>query len=162
MVEIASFTHYTAPFCSAVIIVATQGFRHLRVWRIKSRPVGRFLSRAILTFGVAAVLIREGSDWIAKADYGDPFAFAPSAGRRASLEESLPPDQRHVILVRYEEPYHLHSHWVYNHADVDGSRVVWAHDLGPEENKRLIAYYPNRQFWLLRPDQDPNWLEPYR
>jgi hypothetical protein len=55
----------------------------------------------------------------------------------------------------------VHSHWVYNHADIDGSRVIWARDLGPEENKRLLAYYPDRQFWLLRPNQDPTWLEPY-
>ena len=162
LTEIAYFSHYAAPFCAALVIVASQGFRHLRVWSIGSRPVGRFLFRAIVALGLAMVALREGRDWITKDNYGDPFAFAPAPGRRASLEDSLPSGRRHVIVVRYEEPYQLHSHWVYNHADVDGSRVVWARDLGPEENKRLRAYYPDRQFWLLRPNQDPAWLEPYR
>jgi hypothetical protein len=160
-VEIAYLTHYASPYCAAIVIVATQGFRHLRVLRIGGRPVGRFLSRAIPVLGFAAVMMREGKNWVLKSDFGDPLAFAPASGRRASLEESLPQDRQHVILVRYEEPYQLHAHWVYNHADVDGSRVVWAHDLGPEENKRLLAYYPHRQFWLLRPNKDPTWLEPY-
>ncbi len=160
-VEIAYLNHYAAPFCAIILILATQGFRHLRVLQIGGRPMGRFLSRAIPALGLAAVMVREGKDWMLKSDSSDPFAFAPSPGRRASLEESLPQDRQHVILVRYEEPYQLHSHWVYNHADVDASRVVWAHDLGAEENKRLLAYYPHRQFWLLRPNRDPNWLEPY-
>ena len=160
--EIAYLPHYAAPFCAIILILATQGFRHLRALKIGGRPMGRFLSRAIPAIGLAAMMISEGKDWMLKSGLGDPLAFAPPPGRRASLEESLPQDRQHVILVRYEEPYQLHSHWVYNHADIDGSRVVWVHDLGPQENKRLLAYYPHRQFWLLRPNRDPNWLEPYQ
>ena len=161
--EIAYLTHYAAPFCAVILILATQGFRHLRASRISGRPIGRFLSRAIPVPG-SCLGVRsreEGNSLMTKIDYGDLQAFAPPPGRRASLEESLPPDRQHVILVRYEEPYQTHSHWVYNYADVDASHVVWAHDLGPEENKRLLAYYPHRLFWLLRPNRDPTWLEPY-
>jgi len=159
-VEIAYNGHYAAPFCAAVVIVAIQGFRHLRVWRVGSRSLGRVLFPAILVLGTAAILLEEGRDWLVKERFGS-FAFAAAAGRRKSLEESLPAERRHVILVRYDEPYQLHVHWVYNHANIDGSRVVWAHDLGPLENKQLLAYYPDRQFWLLRPNRDPTWLEPY-
>ncbi len=44
--------------------------------------------------------------------------------------------------------------WVYNGADIDASRVVWARDLGAE-NKKLLRYYPDRTAWLLEPDSRP-------
>jgi hypothetical protein len=50
---------------------------------------------------------------------------------------------------------------VYNQADIDGARVVWAHELSPESNQRLLAYFINRRVWLVEPDLDPPTLVPY-
>jgi hypothetical protein len=58
----------------------------------------------------------------------------------------------HVIFVRYTGPS-PHLEWVYNPADIDAAPVIWAQDLGPEENERLRRYYPGRSFWLLEPDE---------
>jgi hypothetical protein len=40
--------------------------------------------------------------------------------------------------------------WIQNSADIDHSRVVWALDLGPEEDAKLLAYYTDRTPWKLR------------
>lgn len=67
---------------------------------------------------------------------------------------------RHLVFVRYR-PGHAFEEWVYNAADIDSSRTVWAHDLGAEENEKLRRYYPDRDAWLLEPDARPPLLAPY-
>jgi hypothetical protein len=60
---------------------------------------------------------------------------------------------RHVILVRYRETDTPHQEWIYNPADIDAAPVIWARDLGPIENERLIRYYAGRSFWLFEPEE---------
>ena len=65
-----------------------------------------------------------------------------------------------LVFVRYA-PTHRFEEWIHNAADIDASQIVWANDLGPEENQSLIRYYPNRKAWLLEPDAHPPALTPY-
>jgi hypothetical protein len=51
--------------------------------------------------------------------------------------------------------------WVYNAADIDAARVVWARDLGTTENEKLRRYYPDRTVWRLEPDARPPKLSRY-
>jgi len=72
----------------------------------------------------------------------------------------------HVVLVRHTSPSPFEPRWekyesmeltpiyvefVYNGANVDSQRVIWAHDLGEEANQRLRGYYKGRSFWLYDP-----------
>jgi hypothetical protein len=66
-----------------------------------------------------------------------------------------------LVFVRYYPQHQFQQEWVYNRADVDGSRVVWARDLGAAEDEKLRAYYPNRSVWLLEPDIGPPRLTAY-
>jgi hypothetical protein len=50
---------------------------------------------------------------------------------------------------------------VWNDADIDTARIVWARDLGPSENEKLRAYYPDRTALLLEPDDRRPTLSPY-
>jgi hypothetical protein len=54
------------------------------------------------------------------------------------------------------------TEWVYNGAEIDRQTVVFARDLGTEENEKLLAYYPDRAAWLLEPDARPPKLTPYQ
>ena len=73
--------------------------------------------------------------------------------------ESLP--GKLLVFVHYYPQHIFQEEWVYNRADIDGSRVVWARDLGPEENEKLRAYYKDRSVWLLEPDFRPPRFRPY-
>jgi hypothetical protein len=67
----------------------------------------------------------------------------------------------HLIFVRYEKAHDPHKEWVYNSADIDGSKVVWAHDMGEEQNQVLLRYFKARQAWELDADQIPPKVAPY-
>ena len=60
-----------------------------------------------------------------------------------------------LVFVRYAPQHIFQEEWVWNAADIDGARVVWARDLGPEENAKLLAYYPTRTALLFEPDARP-------
>jgi hypothetical protein len=66
-----------------------------------------------------------------------------------------------LVFVRYLPRHIFQDEWVYNAADIDGSRIVWARDLGADENRKLIRYFPDRVAILLDPDSQPPQLAPY-
>jgi hypothetical protein len=68
---------------------------------------------------------------------------------------------RLLVFVQYWPSHQFQEEWVYNGADIDGQRVVWARDLGEPENQKLIAYYKDRKVLLLEPDARPARLTEY-
>jgi hypothetical protein len=85
---------------------------------------------------------------------GDP------QGRLAIRDRLMSAPGEQLVFVRYG-PGHVYQEWVYNRADIDSSSVVWARDLGGDENEKLRRYYPHRTAWLLQPDVRPPLLTPY-
>ena len=69
---------------------------------------------------------------------------------------------KNLVFVRYWPQHIFQDEWVYNEADIDGARIVWARDLGPLENSKLLELYFDRTTWLLEPDFRPPRLTPYR
>ncbi len=65
------------------------------------------------------------------------------------------------MIVRYKPDHDFSREWVYNTADIDGSKVVWARDMGAAQNAELINYFKGRHVWLLEPDEDPPRISPY-
>jgi hypothetical protein len=60
---------------------------------------------------------------------------------------------RHLVIVRYGPEHYAHDEWVYNRASFDQAPVLWARDMGDENNRALLAAYPCRQVWLFQPDR---------
>ena len=63
--------------------------------------------------------------------------------------------------MRYTEDHNIHDDWVYNGANIDTAKVLWARELSPEQNSKLFAYFKDRQIWLATPDTDNTYLEYY-
>ena len=66
-----------------------------------------------------------------------------------------------LVFVRYSPQHIFQDEWVWNDADIDAARIVWARDLGPSENEKLRTYYPDRTALLLEPDSRAPKLTPY-
>jgi hypothetical protein len=95
--------------------------------------------------------------------YSRSFLDRPVHDRRAAIQQQLaqsPGGQ--LVFVRYWPQHIFQNEWVYNDADLDHSRVVWARDLGDSEDQKLLHYYPARTAWLLEPDAVPPTLTRYQ
>ncbi|MEA2263735.1 MAG: hypothetical protein QOJ51_6560 [Acidobacteriaceae bacterium] len=169
-VEIFFFPHYLAPFTAAFYAIGLQAMRHLRLWSPGDQPVGMTLTRLIVTLCVVLTGMRLGAKplhlglpvwpgaW-ASAWYGsDKRSSAPRAQIESRLEQK---PGRQLVIVRYHVDHNPMDEWVYNAADIDNSKVIWARDMHEAENLQLIEYYKDRTVWLIQPDTKPESVSPY-
>ncbi len=151
--------HYAPPIAGVVILLALQGSRSLRLWRFKKIPLGRFLmwSVTLVTFVSFAAFFAEA--WLDKRSDRDPSWHF----ERARLNEELRRLGRHLIIVRYGPNHDPYQEWVYNEADIDGAKVVWAREMNTAEDKKLLEYFKDRKVWLLEVGNDdwPPKVLPY-
>jgi hypothetical protein len=170
VIEIYMLPHYLAPFTAAFYAIGLQMMRHLRQWKPEGRPMGVALVR--LT-AVVCVLMA-GMRVLAEPMHFSLNEFPPSNWNfvwfgprhwgvpRENVEkqlEQLPGNQ--LAIVRYEPGHEPLDEWVYNAADIDDSKVIWAREMAPAENLELIRYYPDRKAWLIEADQNPVRVMPY-
>ena len=142
--------HYIAPAAAVLFAALAQAIRHLRATRIFGCPIGAALSRAILFALVIDVAL------LVAQRLGDPQGWGGwGLSDRADLLHQLESTPgKHVVLVRYGPDHSVHEEWVFNIADIDASKVIWARDLPGEINDQLLRYYPDRTIWLALPDTD--------
>jgi hypothetical protein len=157
LVIVWSQAHYAAPLACVVYAVIVQSIRHLRTMRISRLAVGSVLSRAAVLMLVLNTADSVNMGWCDPKPWnceGDVSRFAI-----ADRLEHTP--GKHLIMVRYDEDHNVHDEWVYNGADIDGAKVLWARELDSTQNAKLFAYFKDRKVWLVTPDTDNTYLEPY-
>jgi hypothetical protein len=139
-----------------------------------------YLAAVVCLFVLMSVA---GLEWLSRSNAGAKaanvilwlciaqFVFSYASGaveeripvRRIGVERQIAKiPGKLLIFVRYWPNHIFQDEWVYNAADIDGSRVVMARDLGEPEDEKLRRYYPDRAAWLLEPDAVPPALAPYR
>ena len=163
------FPHYMAPLLLPVTAVWVQGFRYLRQARLGSETGNRLglrLSRAIpvvLLVVVAVSLLVSALHLPDQKFAGFTSWCCTNHGHidQQAVARRLPPG-RHLLLVRYRPDHDGVKQWVYNGADIDGSQVVWARELGGDQDRKLLDYYKDRQAWIVEADLIPPRLTPYR
>lgn len=158
-VEIFFLPHYFAPAVSLLYLILLQCMRHLGVWRWRGKTVGAALVRAVPLVCCAMVVLRLTAV-LAHAQI-EPTHPRGSLERAQVLRRLEHSPGKHLALVRYGKNHVPDEEWVYNAADIDAAKVVWARDMGPQMNQELLEYFKNRQVWLVEPDESPHKLSSY-
>ena len=128
--------HYMAPLVPILWCWIGLGLAATSTWKIRQLEVGLFL--AIACVGFAAM------------ERYDEFDFNHTRlanaklwhhQRRAIENQLRSTDGLHLVLVEYAPTHSPHEEWCYNSADIDGSKIVWARDLGHAKNEALLRYF---------------------
>jgi hypothetical protein len=160
-----SNAHYAAPVACVVTLLFLQTLRHLRVMRWGTRRSsserwknwGATLARTslilLLADTVSAVIDKQCDTfyWTCQGDIS-----------RLVIQRKLEAvPGKHLVMVRYGEDHNIHDDWVYNGAEIDSAKVVWAREIDEDQDATLFRYFNGRKIWLVTPDSDNTYLAPY-
>ena len=146
--------HYAAPLTATLFALLIQGMRHLRRWELRGRPVGIFLTRLVvlLVLARAVIYVRRPPSW--------SEAWGLSRAQIVKQLKAIP--NNHLVLVRYAPKHNVHHEWVYNAADIDHAKIVWAREIPGLDLKQLLDYFRGRKVWMVEADTVPVQLQPYQ
>lgn len=136
--------HYAAPALGATWLLVVLGLRTLGAARAFGAARGRALAALVLLLSAGGSLRTA----LAPARPADAWER-----ERAQLVQRLEAEGgRHLVFVRYPPDHSPHEEWVYNGAELGEQTVLWARDLGAEQNARLVREAPQareRALWRL-------------
>ncbi len=146
------FAHYLSPALPWMVVLSVLGMRRLfhslqRLGRFERSNFAKFAAAIIATQLVltAASAVRLSADPVRKW-----------ALQRAAIQADLQSRPgTHLILVRYKPDHNVHREWVYNGADLETEKVLWARGERADWNQRLSAKYTQSRFvWELHADDE--------
>lgn len=157
--------HYIAPLAAVFYIAMLLMMRDA----YGSEPIvssGRFLARSIPVLVLLLFVMRVAAP-IAGATPKPSFIRTWCSQDKQNMSrahilsqlEQMPGEQLAIVRYRPDHDFIL-DEWVFNGADIDGSKVIWARDMG-SENEELLRYFKTRHVWLVEPDDNPPRLTPY-
>jgi hypothetical protein len=154
MIETYLLPHYWAPVTALSYLFVMQG---LRLWWARDRRAGQAV---VVALPLLALIVAAMTPVYLVAMHNE---FTPARQRAELLRQLSGSESRHLILVKYG-PNHLYDHeWVYNEADIDGSKVIWARAMEITEDCKLVEYFNDRKVWSLTIDHDqsPVKIDPF-
>jgi hypothetical protein len=142
--------HYLGPLTAIIFALPLQGIRYLRLWRFRGRPVGIGVSRVVVMFVALLAPFGPGNSRL-KIEKPSGIGYRLLFARQLDKTPG-----KHLVIVRYSPNHDVMLHeWVYNSADIDNSRVVWAREIPGLDLQPLLDYFRGRQIWVAEPDASP-------
>ena len=160
LVETWTFPHYVAPATGLVYLVIVQCLRHMRLWRWRRAPTGRLLVQSLPVVCLSMILLRVAG--IAVRAPLEPRWPQGNLDQPRVVSQLRRIPGQHLVIVRYGPDHNVDRDWIYNDPDIDHADVVWARDMGDEQNKELLRYFSGRHSWIMQGDEVPPKLETYR
>jgi hypothetical protein len=163
-IETFFIPHYLAPAAALILALLLQSMRHLRAAGLYGTMLVRWTAIVCLLLVIIRVFAQPLQVELAPEEYqagtwaGGTAAPAMERVNVLAGLERQPGGQ--LVIVRYPAD-HKFPEWVYNSADIDKSKVIWARDMDPESNRELLDYYKDRTAWLVEPDATPPRVVPY-
>jgi hypothetical protein len=160
MLEGASSPHYLAPATAVIVAVLVECCRHIRAARVPLLPLLPATMALVLVLRIGAQDL--GLPYTQELNYQSWCCKVPGNQNKARITAELArlPGKQLVFVKTKHDEMNLFQ-WIYNDADIDASPIVWARDLGPDENARLVAYFAQRQVWVVDPNVEPTTCRKY-
>jgi hypothetical protein len=160
LIETGSSPHYAAAGTAAFLAVLVECFRRLRGARRQLVFLAPFIMLLIL--GVRVGLGAMHLPFTQKVNFQSWCCVKPGNPNKARILAILDStDGKHLALVKPKTDPDNVFQWIYNDADIDASKVVWARDLGAEGNRTLLEYFRDRKIWVVDPNVEPATILPY-
>jgi hypothetical protein len=160
LIETGSSPHYAAAGTSAFLALLVECFRRLRGARRQLVFLAPFIMLLIL--GVRVGLGAMHLPFTQKVNFQSWCCVKPGNPNKARILAMLDSsDGKHLALVKPKTDPDNVLQWIYNDADIDASKVVWARDLGAEGNRALLQYFRDRKIWVVDPNVEPATILPY-
>jgi hypothetical protein len=99
-----------------------------------------------------------------KVWYADAYPYLDDVNEpfRKPVEDRLRAmPGKHLVLVRYSKDHNSGEEYVYNDADIDGAKTVWAREIPGRDLTPLLQYFRDRDAWVYEPDEDDSTVTPY-
>ena len=159
--------HYAAPITCVLLALTLMSMQRLQTWEPNGRRVGAALNLTVVVVCLLSFVIRgvaAGRGWeLARSEAPAWHQVGPPIFGRAELAAKLKElAGKQLVIVRYTTHHEVFDEWVYNDADIDGSKIVWAREMEAAENAKLVNYFKDRHVWLLEADVQPPRLSPWR
>jgi hypothetical protein len=153
------YPHYIAAVTCLFVLLTLKALQRL------PRPAAALIlmlavAHFVFWYGVQALADQPAYAALTRYETWDFINRGDPEGRIRIRNQLAQSPGKHLIFVRYG-PLHPQLEWVANAADIDRAPLVWALDLGAEENEKLRQYYPDRKAWLVEPDALPPRLTVY-
>ena len=162
--------HYSAPITCVLLALVLVALRRVRSLHFRGKPFGAFIARAVPAIALLVLVLFSGAHaigWPRSLRHSESTltwctVMRTNTERAAMLAKLRRYPSRQLVIVRHKD---IHSNayfeWVYNRADLNSAKVVWARDQGPAKNQELIDYFKGRRVWLVDADSQPPKLTPY-
>ena len=82
-----------------------------------------------------------------------PYPYPGNLQRARILRQLEGTAGQHLVMVHYGPDHDVLQEWVYNRADIDGAKVVWAREMIPAEDQELKDYFRGRKIWVVDADE---------
>jgi hypothetical protein len=165
LLPVCFLPHYIAPITGAVYALILIAMRNLRGWKPQGRPVGIAIVWSVPLIAMLMLLLCAASPELRNRRPPELATwYSPTAAHsyRAEIVAQLSQQPgQHLVIVCYRPEHVPYNEWVFNLADIDHSKTVWARDMGPAQNRELIGYFKDRKVWLVEPDRVPPVLSAY-
>jgi hypothetical protein len=158
---------YEAPFVAPAFVLVAVGMRSLATWRRhapRQAGTGGTGSAIVVNLSLGCGLLFLVCTVLAvfhvHVDGESPFNWSSYENRleaRAGAQRFLEQQPgKQLAIIRYGPEHDVLYEWVWNLADIDQQKVVWARELKPAWIVQLLRYYPGRKVWLIEPDAVPS------
>ena len=161
--QMVLYPYHLGPLVPALFAVIAQGSRHIYVLLSRSKPTRGLAFALLLPLCVAATSTMK----LAAADLGIPLTYWEHAAEahgdtRAYIQAWLSRrPKKQLVIVHYTSRHSPDQEWVYNGANIDNSKVVWAREVDTASDAQLLSYFKDREVWLLNADSYPQRVRPY-